>query len=434
MKRKLIEAFPKLAIAIGVFVLSTGMFAFWWFTRSSGTSSGRTQYGPPVEDVRQQIAATLPAKIGWLALVGTDLYDISTGELLLAGWMNGVPQKLFYQPGTNKLMVHAERGVMRYGLDGRKDATMGENSPPAFSEDGKRAMYIRDGDLWLAEVDWKAFRLLGERQATKGGQFNPNFFASQLQLFTENSLITGQGRQFLHVDLKQGDIRQVKLPDTQLIRRRSPDGGVAFGEQAGKLVLFDCDTSSGTPVPNVKQRALDFRWMGNSACAFIHNGGASVALYDRKRGTTSEITKLPFPCEKLAGPSPDGRYVLCAGRRGIAVVDLKSKAAREFGLPAQHFGWVSDDTLIYTRDVPDTTTRGVLLQTMGQPEQQVLGDPYTVGRDGGAAVCPMLQIGEVVFGTRNALYRMKPDGSELKEIAKLKRPVGRIQAVEIWGE
>lgn len=115
-------------------------------------------------------------------------------------------------------------------------------------------------------------------------------------------------------------------------------------------------------------------------------------------------------------------------------MDLRAKTAREFGLPAQHFGWVSGDTLIYTRDVPDTATRGVFLQTMGERERQVLGDPYTVGRDGGAAVCPMLQIGEVVFGTRNALYRMKPDGSELKEIAQLRRPVGRIQAVEFWGE
>ena len=46
----------------------------------------------------------------------------------------------------------------------------------------------------------------------------------------------------------------------------------------------------------------------------------------------------------------------------------------------------------------------------------------------------MRELGVVVFATRDALFRMKTDGTELREIAKLNQPVGRIQAVEMWGK
>lgn len=435
MNWRLIKAFPKFAIALAAFVISTSLFGLWWLSRKSALPAPERRVAlvdPSQEAVKAKIA-TLPSKMGWLALVGSDLYDVSTGERIFANWLSGIPQKLFYQPQTNKLMVHAERGVMRYGLDGKRDAAMGETSPPAFMQDGKKAMFIRDGDIWLADVDWKAFIFANERQATKYGKFQAGFFAANLQLYSEKALIVREGNQFLHVDLKSGSIKQVKIPQMQLVKRRSPDGSKVFGEDNGKLILFDVEGASASAVPGVQQRAVDFQWMDNNTCAFINGNGASVAVYDRQRSTVSQIAKLPFDCNKMAGPSLDGRYVLCAGRKGIAVVDLKGKKATDFGTPAQHFGWVSNDTLIYSRDVPDTGVRGTWLKTIGESERQVLGDPYVVGRDGAAAVSPMLDVGLVVFGTKDALFRMKPDGLQLQEIAKLTRPVGRIQAVEIWG-
>lgn len=41
--------------------------------------------------------------------------------------------------------------------------------------------------------------------------------------------------------------------------------------------------------------------------------------------------------------------------------------------------------------------------------------------------------GVVLPDTKTALFRMRPDGSELREVAKLSKPEERIQAVEIWG-
>ncbi|TLD71469.1 hypothetical protein FEM03_08055 [Phragmitibacter flavus] len=433
----LIKKFPKFAIAAAVLIVGNGLFFLWLLSRSPETPPASVQPVAAVEPQKQIIeekVASLPAKMGWLAMVGSDLYDVSTGERIFQNWIGGIPQKLFYQQETNKLMVQVERGVIRYGIDGKKDAAMGETSPPAFSQDGKKAMFIRDGDIWLADVDWKAFAFINERQATKFGEFHAGFFAANLQLHSENALAVRHNNDFLHVDLRTGEIKKVKIPQMHLMKRRSPDGRLVFGEDRGKLILFDVEGASASAISGVQQRAVDFQWIDNDTCAFIHGGGSIVSVYDRQSGSVKQAATLPFNCNKMAGPSPDGRYVLCAGNRGIAVVDLEGKKASDFGMPAQHFGWVSNNTLIYSRDMPDTATRGTWLQTIGEPERQVMGDPYMVGSDGGAAVAPMPEVGLVVFGTREALFRMKPDGSALQELAKLRRPVGRIQPVEIWGE
>lgn len=430
----LIKKFPKFAIVAGVLVISTGLFGLWWLSRKSGHSAPERSVvkADPRDAAIKEKIASLPAKIGWLALVGSDLYDVSTGERLFANWLSGIPQKLFYQPDTNKLMVHVERGVMRYGIDGKRDAAMGETSPPAFINDGKQALFIRGGDIWLADVDWKAFRFSNEKQATKLGQFQAGYFAANIMLSSDKALIVRQQNQLLRVNLKTGDVQPVKIPIIDMVKRRSPDGKFLFSGDSKGTTAYDVDTTDTRKIGDVG-KIQDVRWLDNERCVFL-TGGSGLALYDRAKNKVEQVAALPFPCAKIAGPSPGGRYVLCAGSKGIVVVDTKAKRAENFGMPAQHFGWVSEDTLIYSRDTMDTGTRGTWLKTMGQKERQVIGDPYTVGRDGDAAVSPMLQIGVVIFGTKDALFRMKPDGSELKEIAKLTRPVGRIQAVEVWGQ
>lgn len=81
---------------------------------------------------------------------------------------------------------------------------------------------------------------------------------------------------------------------------------------------------------------------------------------------------------------------------------------------------MSDDTLIYSREVPDTKLRGTWLKIVGRTET--------------GAVDVMKEVNLELFATRNALFRMKPDGSELKEVAKLSNRVESFQPVEIWGE
>lgn len=446
MKWRLIKAFPKYAIALVAFLVSTGLFAVWWVTHRSAPLPQRSEYvPPPPEDhewerlaalKREEIqkkAASLPARMGWLALVGSDLYDVSNGELIFKNWLGGAPRKLFYQPDTNRLMALGDRAVIRFATDGSKDGVMAENSLPAFTNDGKQAMFVKDGDVWVADVDWKGFHFTNERQATKLGQFNAAFFAANVELVSKSALLVRNQNKLLRVSLLTGDVQPLRIALGGISKRRSPDAECLVGESGKDFYAFDVGTGEAKTITVGRERLVAYQWLTNDICAFIV-AGKGLALYHRKTNTLDEAIPLPFACNKIGGPSPTGRYVLCASRQGLALVDTQRKSAENFGALAQNFEWVSDDTLIYSRDVPDTSVRGTWLRTVGGNERQVMSEPYIVGRTETAAVGLMKEPNLVLFATRDTLFRMKPDGSDLQEVAKLTKRVEKIQAVEIWGE
>lgn len=445
MNWRILRAFPKLAIAASVLVISTGLFAVWWLSRTTSEPSleyralpeprfqVQAQRPSPAQVEKQKKAAKLPEKMGWLALVGPDLYDISTGELLFPNWLRGIPERLFYQKENNRLMALTERGVIRFALDGTPDGVMGENAVPAFTHDGKLAIYVKNGDVWIADTDWRAFLLTNERQVTKIGQFNASFFAANVVMGTDKAIVVKHQARPLRINLLTGDVQPINLPLGDLAKRRSPDGRFLVGDESRNIYAFDVESAEAYNFPTgSRERLVDYQWLTNERCAFIV-GGKGVGLYDRTKNKIEEVCALPFPCNKMAGPSPDGRFVLCAARQGIVIVDTKQKTTEAFGTSAQDFGWVSNDTLIYARDVPDTNVRGTWLLTMGGQEKLVTAEPYSVGRDGSGAVALMSELGEVVFGTGTALFRMKPDGSDLREVTKLVTPATKVQAVEIFG-
>ncbi len=443
MTWKIVRSFPKIAIVLFVILGSTAAFALWWLARPHGkppppqmVTGPETPIPstppPPVEETKEQKTPKLPEKLSSLVLVGADLYDIDKGELLIPNWLGGIPQRLFYQPETNRLMAQTERGVLRFALDGTQDGVLGGDLVPAFTHDGKFAIYVKNGDIWTAEVDWKGFRFTNERQATKIGQFYAPFFAANIMLGSEKAIVVRNQNQLVRVDLLKGDVQPVRLPLGDLAKRRSPDGRFLVGDEPKNIYAYDVETAEAKNFPTGRDRLLDFQWLDDKRCAFIV-AGRGVALYDRTKNAVEEVTALPILCNKIGGPSPDGRYVFCAGRQGIVIVDVKAKTVESFGTAGGDFGWVGAETLIYSRDVSDSSIRGTWLRTMGELERLVTADPYAVRMTDGGAIALMREPNLVLFASRTTLYRMKPDGSELKEVAKLAKPAERIQAVEIWG-
>ena len=433
MNWRIIKAFPKYAIAIGVVVLSTGLFGVWWWFKRSTSLPVFAQTAPAVVAATKAKADALPAKLGWLALVDGDLYDISTGELIFRNWLRGVPQRVFYYPESRHLMVQSERGMMRFGLDGKQDGVMGEEAPATFTNDGGLAMYVKGGDIWIAGVDWTAFKFINERQATHYGQFYAPYFSVNVSLASEKACLVNVQNKLLRVDLSTGDLQQTKISPYIKAKLRSPDCKVLVGEAADKIFVYDIDKPEPGLLPKKAGKVSDIQWLSNDACAFIIDD-KSVSVFDRKRNVVEEVASLPFACQKITDPSLDGRYVLCSNGKALLLVDVEKKTAESLKVEYNHIGWVSNDTLIYAREIPDLKLRGTWLKTIGSEAQRVLEQPYLVGYDKSAQVALMKELGVVVLATSDALFRMKPDGSDLRELAKLDQPAGRIQAVEMWGK
>lgn len=434
MNWKLLKAFPKWFIAFGVFFGSTGLFALWWLTRTPDVQQmAAAPVGAPALPAppsKQEKAKTLPEKMGWLALVDADLYDISTGELLFRNFIGGIPQRLFYQPETNRLMAQTDRGIIRFAMDGSKDGTLGGDAPPSFTHDGKQATFVKNGDIWVADVDWKGFRYVNERQVTRLGQFSAPFYASNVILESEKAVVVKVHNALLRVDLLTGDVEPITLTLSELSKRRSPDGSFLIGEHNGQIYAYDVNSKDAVMLPKGRDAILDWQWLDNDRCAFIV-GGKGVGLFDRRKRALEEVAALPFPCNRISGPSPEGRFVLCASRQGMVTVDVTEKKAELFGTPAQHYIWVSEATLIYSRDTPDKSVRGTWARTIGTKETLVTMDPYHVGANGNAAVAQMPEINLSIFGTKDALYKLEGHSSVAIAIAKLDQVKQTIKPVEL---
>jgi hypothetical protein len=430
MKFGWIRAFPKFALVFTLIVGSTVAFGVWWFVLRP---FGSVNWGGPrvVEDIRPKLA-TLESKQGRLLLVDNDLYELDTGTLIFKDWLkNGMPQRLFHDGGTKKFVAQYERGFVRYEPSGAVETALLHKDKPAFSDDLKWVLFARDKDIWRADVDWKEFKLVNERKVTAIEQFNETYFADNIILGTEKTLVVRNSNKLLRINLETGDVKPVRINLNDIGKRRSPDSKSVVGVEGGQFYCYDVDSDELKTIPVGRGAMNDYQWLGNHMCVAIA-AGRTVVLYDRLTNTLSEIAVLPFQSTKVGEPSPDGRFVFCAGRGTGVLVDLEQKTATAITGGAG-IRWTSNDTFAFSREVPDTALRGTWLQTAGERERRVSAEPYLVGKGGGFIMTlPTLEI--VIFATKHGLSRMNPDGSSLTELIILPRAPTHVVSFAVWKE
>jgi hypothetical protein len=426
MSWRWVKAFPKFALVFLLLIGSTLAFGFWWYVLRTPKFTIRTQ---PVED-RSRKAGLVETKMGRLIVVDNELYDVDSGELIFRDWLKkGMPVKLFWEAESKTLLAHYPLAFVRYGLDGSEKASLFLKHPFAIADDYKWIVFAKDRDVWRADIDWKNLTLKDERKVTSIGQFNDQYFAENIVLGSEKTLVVRNLNQLLRVSLDSGEVHPTKIPMPEIGKRRSPDGRYLVGIQNGQFYCYDVDSDESKAIQVGRGAINDYQWLGNDRCVVIAAMKA-VFLYDRAKHTLTEVAALPSPCHKIGEPSPDGRFVFCVGRGVDILVDLKSKTA----VPVkggQGIAWVSNDTFSYSREIVDSTLRGTWLQTVGQEERRVSPEPYLVGNHGGFIML-LPSGGLVVFATKQGLSRMKPDGSEVMEWAKLFKAPGRVLGIQEW--
>ena len=428
MYLRLLKAFPKYAIVLTVLLVSTGMFAWWWMFRGSSKTNYRARR-QQAEALKQQeiqkMAATLPERLGSLVLVDNDLYNIDTGELIFRNWLPFVPQRLFYHPGLNRLMAQTEYGIVRFGMDGRQDAILGGQSPTVFTNNGSLAIYVKNGDIWTAEPDWEQFKFSNDHQVTNYGQFVAPYFAANVILASEKACVVRQQNKLIRVDLTTGDFRPIDLPTLTPGKRRSPDCEFLIADDGNGLITYDVNEPETKQFPKGEGRAFDFQWLSNDKCAYVVSG-THVCIFDRRTNTQRDVVNLPFKCNRINTPSPDGRYVFCDGdRQGLAMVDTAEKKAEVWDKAPDQMMWIGGGAVLYAKDVPNSEERGTWLFSTEGISRRLMSDPYLV------ANITMPSTGSptsIVFSTRDGIYGTRSDESSLREIARLSKAITTIQS------
>lgn len=315
--KNLIARSPKWALVLTVLVVSTALFTFWWIARNAKSGGGAD-----VEDFGAKLAL-MESKQGRLLLVDNDLYEIDTGTVIFRGWLKeGVPQRLFYDAAEKKFIARYDRGFVRYAPTGVAEAKILPKGKAAFADDLKWVLYVKDKEIWRADVDWAAFTLTNDRKVTSIEQFNEAFFTDNIILGTEKTLVVRNANKLLHVNLESGTVKPFQLPLGDIADRRSPDSKSVVGTKDGQFYCYDVD-SDDTKTVNVGRGVMnDYLWLGNDRCLAIASG-KMVVVYDRLQNTLTELTALPFQCSKISVPSLDGRFVFCTGRDKGVLVDVE---------------------------------------------------------------------------------------------------------------
>ena len=374
----------------------------------------------------------MASKPGRLLLVDNDLYDIDTGALIFKHWLKEeMPQRLFYDAAAKKFLAQYERGFVRYALNGTAEATLVQKSKPAFADDLKWVVYAKNRDIWRADVDWKEFKFVNERKVTAVEQFNDQYFADNIVVGTDKTLLVHNINKVLHVNLETGEVKPMQISLQEISKRKSPDSKAVVGLENGKFYYYDVDANEPQYFPVGRGAINDYQWLGNGKCLGIA-AMKTVIQYDRAKHTLTELAALPTPCNRMGEPSPDGRFVFCASMVNgkAALLDVEKKTATPVTAGAG-VCWVSNDTFAYSRELPESDLRGTWLQTVGEGERRVSPEPYLVSKKG-AELMAVKCAGLVVFSTKHGLSKMKPDGTGVAQLCVLPHPPSRVESVEDW--
>lgn len=378
------------------------LFAVWWTFHPRAKPQSQPDNTAALAALRAQ-AAKAEARIDYLFLADDDLYDAGTGELIFKNWLHGDhPNRLFYDAKTKKILGQYDRGFARYAFDGVREAAMMGKDPVAFCDGFKKAVYAKNKNVWIADADWQNFRFANERQVTMIGQFYEQNFAANIILLTDKTLVVRNLNYLLRVNLETGSVKPMRMPVLHIDKQRSPNSHWIVGVLQNQFFCYDVDADDAKTIPIGRTGISDYQWLGNDKCICLA-GGKSVAIYDRIAQIITENATLPFRCFKIGEPSPDGRFVFAAGgldgRDGM-LVDLEKKTAERVN-GGVGITWVSNDAFAFSRDVPDSDSRGIWLQEAGNSEKRVLSDLCLTGTLRPALIA--LPSGITVIETRSKL-------------------------------
>ena len=408
---KFIRHLPKLALVIGVLVASTGIFIWWRLFRSPPVREQAAVRQVQEEVKIQKTAADVAKRIYCLLLVGSDLFDAETGELFFANWLHGDnPNQIFWDSESQKIIGDYGNRYARYSLDGRREASLGSKFGSVFSRDLKTAYFSTDKDIWKANVDWKNWKLTNEVKITSSGLFNDQFFTGNVLAHSNHAMIVRSTTALLRVDLDSGAIRPMRIPFIKDPKQVSPDGRSIVAEVSNQFICYDMDSDSQKNLVLGRGNLIaDCHWLDNDQCLCISTT-KSVSIYNREKHELAEIMALPGIFQKIEAVAPNGKALVCTAQRSAVLVNLETKTAEPI-LNAYGFTWINDDSIVYARDMPDSTSRGTWLQSLVGEERRLCEEPFLI-QNKTAPVVMIPSVQTLAFCTRKgaALILMNPSG------------------------
>jgi len=435
-----LKQMPKLALALAVVAISTGIFALWWmFLKPKTPAEQEADRAARKMEIARQQALTEEIKTlqNVLFLADADLMEANSGKVLVKNFTRGnQPLAMWFDAASGKFIGRFPAGFGRFNVDGSIDKELGSRYGVQVSDDLSLAVYSEGGDIWTSEIDWKAFELVRPRRITSVGGFEDAFVLKNIMMANKDAMILQNMGQLVRVDLKSGNVTPVKMPMTQANERRSPDGGLLVGVQSGMngqtVFMYDVATDTAKTADIGQAQLTGTLWLGEKKCCLLINSKELMA-YNREAGTFEKLMSLPQGFDRLAAPSPGGRFVWCLSTSGVGIADLEKKSFMPVNFPPQSLYWIGDDTLLMARDIQDSQYRGTWVQRLdGTEATRVSAEPYIFDINGpGLSVAWLKEINTVIFRSGAGTVKIT-NQQKLSLISSSHKPFFSFMAIAEW--
>jgi Domain of Unknown Function (DUF1080)/WD40-like Beta Propeller Repeat len=245
-----------------------------------------------------------------------------------------VPEVAFVASATGRVVLLA--------ADGRAVGTLGRGESPAFSADGSRIAFVRDGDVFTIGSDGRG---LVRVTRTPAREESPDWSPGGALVYASNRA----GRLGLYVQAPGRPARRLTHPPQQWQEDRapawSPDGNwIAFAStrpSAFNQELY-LVRRNGTGLRRLTFTRGSDGVLGDDGMpawrpdgrglVFVSNRDRNLELYglDLRTRRTTRLTRTASVDESLPRVAPDGRVAFVAGSR-IAVASASLRGRRVLG-------------------------------------------------------------------------------------------------------
>lgn len=356
-------------------------------------------------------------------LAGAELIDATSGKTMRTGWPEGTGSLLLGR--KDSVLLGCSTCIDRHRLavngDDRNLPSPRIESATGFvySPDARQLVYAKNGDLWMADIDWDLNRVRDGRRLTTTGVFSD----TRGGWWSGENLLVGGYR----VSLRDGRVSEPKVGWFRMETRRSPDGNTILTESSDrKLRAYDLRTDawSGLLLDGVNARS--FLWLDDDR-AVINNWNNEVEEFDRRRGTVARVLPERNLYDDLFARSPDGLHFMATEGRDphrVLLIDSRSWTLTPLSAELRDVVWADADVFFFTREEPIdmrgtwrySVAAGAAERVSPYPSKQLVVLP--------AARC-------AVFLANNNLWRVDLDGSNLRALTTTDKEDGTlIAAVE----
>ncbi|MEM9481779.1 MAG: hypothetical protein AAGA58_19185, partial [Verrucomicrobiota bacterium] len=402
---------PKYAVVFLIIVISTGLFGLWWFF--GGSDKVAAAKAPPSintdgKEGSEEEKIPLPIEIdtSTMFVAGKTLYALNEEgiEAVRWNWISDVipdDMELNYREKEDLIIASRRDDHLVIQPDGLSPGVLRLQDGGKF--DGylmsmtDEAVFVRDGDLWKAGVDWNTARTFDERQITNLGYIRGRPLVGRLVALGSNALFYKDLRNGLvRIDLKTGNAESQRLtasyltsPDGRFMAIGGTENGVTY------LQIYDIEFDA------LERHAFPRRMNAKLRQFWLHPDRLVIAayndlfLFEKEIGTadgpppeegimrkiySSESTRNVDP---IPPASPGGRFVLLNDpAKGLVVLDVENpgKNPTPDDMPKITItgaNWISDSALLIASDVSDSEVRGTwFVEVETGMVKSVFAQPY----------------------------------------------------------